>query len=41
MIHVGEIPFSDRYYVGLAFSDLSPNSQRQLNKYLKERGVEP
>jgi len=41
IIHTGEIPYSDQYYVGLRFSDLSTDALRQLRLYLKQRGLEP
>ena len=41
VIHMGEIPYSDRFYVGLAFSDLSADALHQLEVYMKQRGDEP
>jgi len=41
VIHMGEVPYSDQYYVGLEFSNLSPDALRQLGLYLKPRGAAP
>ena len=39
IIHLGEIPYSDRHYVGLQFSDLSADALRQLQLYLNRHGI--
>jgi len=39
VIHMGEIPHTDRFYVGLKFSDLPSEALRQLERFLAQRGV--
>lgn len=39
VIHVGEIPYTDRVYVGLQFSELSSGALRQLERFLIQRGL--
>ncbi len=39
VIHMGEIPYSDRFYVGLKFSELPSEALRQLERFLTQRGA--
>ena len=39
VIHMGEIPHTDRFYVGLKFSELPSMAQRQLKRFLAQRGA--
>jgi len=39
VVHMGEVPYSDRFYVGLQFSLLSETASQQLKSYFKQRGT--
>lgn len=39
VIHMGEIPHSDRFYVGLKFSELPSEALRQLERFLTQRSL--
>jgi len=39
VVHMGEIPHSDRFYVGLEFSYLSDTASEQLRSYLTHPGA--
>lgn len=39
VIHMGEIPYTDRFYVGLKFSELPSEALRQLERFLTQRGL--
>src|SRR3989338_3047665 len=39
VIHMGEIPYTDRFYVGLQFSELSSEALRQLERFLTQQGL--
>ena len=41
VIHMGEIPHTDRFYVGLKFSELPSMAQRQLGRFLAQQGAGP
>ena len=41
VIHMGEIPYTDRFYVGLKFSELPSEALRQLERFLAQRGAGP
>jgi len=40
VIHVGEIPYTDRFYVGLKFSELPSEALRQLERFFVQRDLD-